>query len=162
MPSSPEVITRSPSATSDRFDTYSMRSGASPSAPTTTPPAPLRSMNAPAPALRSMISCTLAACAAGSSMTRPTTPSGDSTAMSRRTPSLAPLSMVTVRNGAAGSARDHPRRHRRRQFGALQLQQLLELLGAAGLRVGVLQFDAEAIELQLQGVGAGAVPLRAT
>ena len=55
--------------------------------------------------------------------------------------------------------RDHARRHRRRQLGALQLQQLFELLGPTGLRVGVLELDAHPVELELQGVGTGAVPL---
>ncbi len=61
------------------------------------PPARVRSVTAPAAALRSMSSCTRAACAAGRPTIRPTTPAGAITAMFVSTPSALPRSMVTVR-----------------------------------------------------------------
>ena len=67
--------------------------------------------------------------------------------------------MVTVRNAAAGSAAITRAAIVAGSSRALQLQQLFELLGAARLRVGVLEFDAEPIELQLQRIGSRAVPL---
>ena len=58
MPSTPDATTTSPAVTSARFDTSSMPSGGSPSTPTAIPPARVRSLTAPAAALRSMMSCT--------------------------------------------------------------------------------------------------------
>ena len=82
---------------SARADTISIASGGCPAVPTIMPPSRVRSTTAPAAALRSMISCTRAACAAGYPTTRPTMPFDPITAMLGRTPSAVPLSIVISR-----------------------------------------------------------------
>ena len=66
------------------------------------PPARVRSLTAPTAALRSMMSCTRAACAATGPTTRPTTPLGAITAMSACTPSALPRLTVTVSSPGLG------------------------------------------------------------
>ena len=115
----------------------------------TTPPAPLRSMNAPAPALRSMISCTLAACAAGSSI--PGRPRQAATAPPCRggRRRSTPLSMVTSGRRPPGR-RPSPAPPSSPAVPCAAAAAVARVAGAAGLGVGVLELDAEAIELQLQ------------
>src|SRR5215210_1916312 len=115
----PDVTTRSPSCTSAVPGTYSIRS-VSP-CPTTTPCALVRSMRAPAAALRSMSICTLAARALGR-ITRPTTPAGGRSLVDGHRPELG--------TGAGGD----DFRRRRLQLGPLpQFQQLAQ--AAAALRL---------------------------
>ena len=75
-------------------------------APTTTPCTRVRSISAPAAALRSISSCTFEARRLGR-ITRPTTPAGEITAMSVARPSDEPLSMVTVWKFGTGRSGDH-------------------------------------------------------
>ena len=78
-------------------ETISSASGGCPAVPTIKPPSLVRSTSAPAAALRSMISWTRAACAAGYPTTRPTIPFGPITAMLGWTPSAVPRSIVISR-----------------------------------------------------------------
>src|SRR6266545_4555270 len=102
IPSTPEATTASPGLTSVRFETSSIRSGGFASTPTTIPPARVRSIIAPAAALRSKSSCTRAAWRVTGPIIRPTTPPGAITAMSADTPSPLPRLIVTVRITGSG------------------------------------------------------------
>ena len=83
-------------------------------------PARVRSISAPAAALRSISSCTRAACAAGRPITRPTMPAGAITAMSACTPSPLPRSIVTRPDAGIGVARDDFGRERRERRARLR------------------------------------------
>ena len=154
MPSSPEVITRSPIATSDRFDTYSMRSGVSPSGADDDAARAVAIDERACPGVAVDDQLHLGGMRRG----LVDDPADDTKRRQHRHVAADAVARALVDGDRAERRRriggNHPRRHRRRQFRALQLQQLFELLGATGLRVGVLEFDAEAIELQLQGIGA--------